>query len=275
MALTNSNTHKFQSGELVTADKLNNTQIIQGDNTTVNDAFTGSPGQITYDNQTKKVRLHDGSTAGGFVLQRASDASNISGGDIGTTELADGGVTTSKIADDAVTADKLAETYSLSTHSHDDATTTDSGFLSATDKSKIDNDFLVASDLSTVSEASKPNVGGPPTGSGGFHNTVITTATSTGNNITYDVSAKGAPANAKFAIITFELVGNVVPSCNVYVYNATNFANGHKVYSNFSDKAQGLCAQFLCPIQSNGNIYIRVDNAGGGTSYTMKYMGYI
>jgi len=275
MALTNSNTHKFQSGELVTADKLNNTQIIQGDNTSANDAFTGSPGQITYDNQTKKVRLHDGITAGGFVLQRTSDASNISSGDIGTTELANGAVTTDKIADDAVTADKLAETYSLSTHTHADATTTDSGFLSATDKSKIDNDFLVASDLSTVSEASKPNVGGVATGSGGFDNTVISASNASGNNITYSVTTKGAPANAKFAIVTFELVGNVVPSCNVYVFNTTNFANGHKVYSNFSDKAQGLCAQFLCPIQSNGNIYLRVDNAGGGTGYTMKYMGYI
>lgn len=275
MALTNSNTHTFQSGELVTADKLNNTQIIQGDNTSVNDAFTGSPGQITYDNQTKKVRLHDGTTAGGFVLQRASDASNISGGDIGTTELADGAVTTAKIADDAVTADKLSDAYSLDTHTHDVATTTDAGFLSATDKSKIDNDFLTSGDLSSVAESSKPNVGGVATGSGGFHNTVMVSANTNGNNITYSVTSKGAPSNAKFAIVTFELIGNVVPSCNVYVYNSTNFANGHKVYSNFSDKAQQLCAQFLCPIQSNGNIYLRVDNAGGGTAYTMKYMGYI
>lgn len=138
MALTNSNTHKFQSGELVTADKLNNTQIIQGDNTTVNDAFTGTAGQITYDNQAKKLRVHDGTTAGGFVIQRSTDASNISTGDIGTTELADDAVTSIKIADGAVTASKLAETYSLSTHTHADATTTDPGFLSASDKNKLD-----------------------------------------------------------------------------------------------------------------------------------------
>lgn len=275
MALTNSNTHKFQSGELVTADKLNNTQIIQGDNTTVNDAFTGTAGQITYDNQTKKLRVHDGSTAGGFVIQRATDASNISTGDIGTNELADGAVTTVKITDGAVTASKLAESYSLSSHTHADATTTTAGFLSATDKSKIDNDFLVASDLTTVAEANKPNVGGVASGSGGFHNSVIVNANSSGNNITYSVTSQGAPANAKFAIVTFELVGNVIPSCNAYVFNSTNFTNGHKVYSNFSDKAQGLCAQFLAPIQSNGNIYLRVDNGGGGTAYTAKYMGYI
>ena len=147
--------------------------------------------------------------------------------------------------------------------------------MSATDKSKIDNDFLVSGDLTSVAEADKPNVGGIATGSGGFHSTVITTSSTNGNNITYSVSSKGAPANAKFAIVCFDLVGNVVPSCDVFIYNSTNFVGGLKVYSNYSDKAQGLCAQFLCPIQSNGNIYMRIINGGGATSYTIRYMGYI
>ena len=49
MALSQSNNHKFQSGELVTSTKLNNVKVVQTDTATNNDGFTGSAGQLTFD----------------------------------------------------------------------------------------------------------------------------------------------------------------------------------------------------------------------------------
>lgn len=36
--------------------------------TAENDAFPGAQGELTYDTQKKQVRIHDGSTAGGFTI---------------------------------------------------------------------------------------------------------------------------------------------------------------------------------------------------------------
>jgi hypothetical protein len=65
MALTQSNSHKFESGELVTATKLNNVKVVQTDTATNNNSFTGSAGQLTYDTTNNKLLVHDGTTAGG------------------------------------------------------------------------------------------------------------------------------------------------------------------------------------------------------------------
>ena len=54
MALSQSNNHKFQSGELVTSTKLNNVKVVQTDTATNNDGFTGSAGQLTFDTTNKK-----------------------------------------------------------------------------------------------------------------------------------------------------------------------------------------------------------------------------
>ncbi len=39
---------------------------------TENDAFTGASGELTFDTPNKRVRVHDGSTAGGFELKHAN-----------------------------------------------------------------------------------------------------------------------------------------------------------------------------------------------------------
>ena len=101
MALTQSNSHAFQSGELVTATKLNNVKVVQTDTSSNNDSFTGSAGQLTYDTTNNKLRVHDGSTAGGNEIG-AGD------GGVDTSSLANNSVTTAKIADGAITSAKLA-----------------------------------------------------------------------------------------------------------------------------------------------------------------------
>lgn len=42
-------------------------QIIKG-TTEQNDAFTGAEGALTYDTETKNLRIHDGTTEGGFEI---------------------------------------------------------------------------------------------------------------------------------------------------------------------------------------------------------------
>ena len=51
-----------------------------------NDAFTGAVGEITVDTTNNKLRIHDGSTAGGVATIAASDLSTyLDNTDIGTT----------------------------------------------------------------------------------------------------------------------------------------------------------------------------------------------
>ena len=127
MALSQSNTHKFASGELVTATKLNNVKVVQTDTATNNNNFTGAQGQLTYDTTNNKLKLHDGSTAGGHeiggsggvdttaITNNAITSAKIADANVTTAKIADSNVTTAKIANDAVTSDKIA----------DDAVTTD------------------------------------------------------------------------------------------------------------------------------------------------------
>jgi len=44
---------------------------------TENDAFTGASGELTFDTTNKRVRVHDGSTAGGFVISTADASGNV------------------------------------------------------------------------------------------------------------------------------------------------------------------------------------------------------
>ena len=46
-------------------------------NTAQNNTFTGAEGELSYDTQTHTVRVHNGSTAGGFPLGGIMDISNF------------------------------------------------------------------------------------------------------------------------------------------------------------------------------------------------------
>ena len=100
MALSQSNSHVFQSGDLVTSSKLNGVKTVQTDTKANNDNFTGNPGQLTFDTTGGKLRVHDGTTKGGAEV-------GTGGGSVTTTELADGSVTTAKLANGAVSSAKL------------------------------------------------------------------------------------------------------------------------------------------------------------------------
>lgn len=122
MALSQSNTHKFASGELVTAGKLNNVKVVQTDTATNNNNFTGSQGQLTYDTTNNKLKLHDGSTAGGHEIGGSGgvDTTAITDNAITTSKITDGNVTTAKIATDAITEDKIGDDAVRLDHLNDD-----------------------------------------------------------------------------------------------------------------------------------------------------------
>jgi len=46
-------------------------------NTAANDAFTGAEGELSYDTSAKKIRIHDGSTAGGKTMAAEEDVGAI------------------------------------------------------------------------------------------------------------------------------------------------------------------------------------------------------
>jgi hypothetical protein len=109
MALSQNNNHTFVSGELVTSAKLNSTKHIQTDTEAVNDLFTGNPGQLTYDSTNKKLRLHDGTTAGGLEVTPAQSSVSLGAGSVTENMLATGAVTDTKLATDSVTEEKISD----------------------------------------------------------------------------------------------------------------------------------------------------------------------
>ena len=60
-----------------------------------NDSFTGAAAEITVDTTNNRLRVHDGSTAGGHT---------VPSGQLATADIADDAVTAAKLADTAVTA---------------------------------------------------------------------------------------------------------------------------------------------------------------------------
>jgi hypothetical protein len=172
MPLTKNNSHKFQSGELVTATKLNNVNVIQTDNTANNEGFTGEEGQITYDTEKKVLLVHDGVTAGGLEVKKSSDSSisgsdipseaitegKISNGAVTTSKISDGAistgkiantsVTTAKIAGDAVTSEKIADDAVTSDHLATDSVTSDSIASGSVGTNKIADNAVTDDKLS-------------------------------------------------------------------------------------------------------------------------------
>lgn len=53
--------------------------LLRRSNTAGNDAYTGSLGEITFDTQLRKLRLHDGATAGGHTVANMADITALQG----------------------------------------------------------------------------------------------------------------------------------------------------------------------------------------------------
>jgi hypothetical protein len=183
MSLSQNNTHTFSSGELVTSTKLNTTKVIQTDTKANNDGFTGSAGQITYDTNGKKIRVHDGVTAGGHELQNSADAVSLGDGSITTDKLNDGAVTTAKITDSAVTTDKIEDSAVTTAKIADNAVTT----------AKIAND-AISSDKIGDNQVTTAKIADDAITADKLADTSVTAGNYTNSNLTID--AQGRVTNA-------------------------------------------------------------------------------
>ena len=122
--------------------------------TSGHNSFTGAEGEVTIDITKDTAVVHDGSTAGGRPLAR-EDLNNVSSASI-VGRLGDDSITTSKIAAGALPTDVTVASANIvdgtivnadinasaaiaqSKLAVSDATTSASGFMSSSDKTKID-----------------------------------------------------------------------------------------------------------------------------------------
>lgn len=122
--------------------------------TSGHNSFTGAEGEVTIDITKDTAVVHDGSTAGGRPLAR-EDLNNVSSASI-AGRLADDAIATSKIAAGALPTDVTVASANIvdgtivnadinasaaiaqSKLAVSDATTSASGFMSSSDKTKID-----------------------------------------------------------------------------------------------------------------------------------------
>ena len=81
-------------------------QLLRG-TTAQNDAFTGANGEVTVDTETHELRVHDGSTAGGFIIPTKSETQSPLGGGTAGTLLTNSGTpgTVNAISIDAIPTD--------------------------------------------------------------------------------------------------------------------------------------------------------------------------
>jgi len=268
MPLTKNNSHKFQSGELVTATKLNNVNVIQTDNTANNEGFTGEEGQITYDTEKKVLLVHDGVTAGGLEVKKSSDSSisgsdipseaitegKISNGAVTTSKISDGAistgkiantsVTTAKIAGDAVTSEKIADDAVTSDHLATDSVTTDSIASGSVGTNKIADNAVTDDKLSASGVVA-----------GNYTNTSITVneqgRITSAENGSGGGGASGLPTT--FVSVNKTLQGSQLSmsagslrAYHVYVTSGTS-------YPNKTDGATGTRSNFNSSIGSSGS----------------------
>lgn len=119
-------------------------QFLRG-NTASNDAYTGPVGSLTIDTQLGNIRVHDGTTAGGWVIANIDEVGQIE----------------SISADSPIQISGTTENPVISIQA---ATTSQDGYMSSTDKSKLDGieagaevNTVAPSDLSDFETTSELN----------------------------------------------------------------------------------------------------------------------
>ena len=257
MALTTNNTHKFQSGELVTADKLNNNQIVQTGTTSDHSSFVGSTGQLTFNTSTKNLIVHDGTTAGGNVLQNSADAVSLGAGSIDATNLATGAVTETAIANDAVTENKIGNNAVTENKIADGAVTTNKLSNSGVTAGSFTNTNLTVDAKGRITSASNG------TGGGGGGSGVTAINYSTGWSQTHGGTTV---ANGATLTITHNL-GTTDVSVDAYV-NSSASDTGATILTvqetNAGAYVTSLTANTVT-LQLGANGYVDISSSGVGS----------
>ena len=177
MAILNKGT-TYSEGSSVTANNLNqhvdNAQFVAGAGNTTDDVTleVHSDGYLKIkDGGITSDKLASDAISGNdtIVINNNNFTSNSIDGDklinssVTSTQLANSAVTTTKIADGSITSAKFASgvTISPSSHTHANATSSVAGFMSTSDKSKLDGiqAGATSSSFPSVTNKTTPAVG--------------------------------------------------------------------------------------------------------------------
>ena len=147
--------------------------------TTEHNIFTGAVGELTYDTEKKQLRVHDGSTVGGKVVDdptrnvtsQVSNATETEAGKakIATTAIAQVGTNDT----DIITALKLKNTvFGLGQTRKSITIVSGTKYTNTSGKTKLISIYLVnGSDYATlkIGDITTPNIGASQTGGGGMY----------------------------------------------------------------------------------------------------------
>ena len=113
--------------------------------TTANNAYTGSVGEITVDTTTHSIRVHDGSTAGGYTLAPGGEMNVIDTIQLnGTTQTVTNKTVNLAVQEPITSANKLSASLV------DDSSTTNKKFVTTTEKNTWNGKQDSISDLGTI-----------------------------------------------------------------------------------------------------------------------------
>lgn len=284
MALTTNNTHKFQSGELVTADKLNNTKVVQTGTTSDHSNFTGSQGQVTFNTTTNKLVVHDGTTAGGNALQNSADAVSLGAGSIDATNLATGAVTETAIANDAVTENKIKNNAVTENKIANNAVTENKIANGAVTSAKLSNTGVTAGSYThsniTVDAQGRITSASSASSSGGGGSTTTTVVVGNWNSGWVNADPSGtAVANGSLLTFTHNL-GTTDLGVTVYASDDSNGTNPFHlsptdVISGATRGAQVTAistTQVSLRLAGSGFLALNSSGGGSGVSWASKYI---
>lgn len=113
--------------------------------TTANNAYTGSVGEITVDTTTHSIRVHDGSTAGGYTLAPGGEMNVID-----TIQLNGTAQTVTDKTVNLAVQEPITSANKLSASLVDDSSTTNKKFVTTTEKNTWNGKQDSISDLGTI-----------------------------------------------------------------------------------------------------------------------------
>lgn len=234
-------------------------------NTAQHASFTGLAGEITIDTDKNTVVVHDGTTAGGYPLAKASEVAALGGADItaviagdGLTGGASSGNATINVAAGAginVTADAVAvnATYVK-------------GLFSATD-SGGDGSFSYSDGVFTYTGPSASDVRAHFVGGTGVTissgNISIGQEVSTSSNVTFDTVSADVIGNVSGNLtgnVTGTLTGTVTSIAN---HTTTALAEGANLYFTTARARSNISV-----VDNGGDGSLSYDTANGVISYT-------
>ena len=157
--------------------------------TSQNNAFTGAIGELSYDTEVDTIRVHDGSTAGGFAMSTASATETLTNKT--TTNLVQNGTATGTAIKDEDNMASNSATHLATQQSIKAYVDTELSALSSTSISQGNSNV-------TVADSGTGNVTIEVDGTDRITTVAATTTTATGHSLVIGAASNSAGGSIKF-----------------------------------------------------------------------------